>query len=61
MAWWKRSPSKGHDDAAPADPNMPLIRLEGITGTGRVDRRVPPRPGDSLPRCSLAKAAHGRP
>ena len=28
MAWWKRS-SKAED--TPADPNLPLIRLEGIT------------------------------
>jgi putative ABC transport system ATP-binding protein len=31
MAWWKRSKTAADDSAAPVDPNMPLIRLEGIT------------------------------
>ncbi len=31
MAWWKRSTTVR--DAAPVDPDMPLIRLEGITKT----------------------------
>ena len=31
MAWWKRSTTTASDDAAPVDPNMPLIRLDGIT------------------------------
>jgi putative ABC transport system ATP-binding protein len=31
MAWWKRTKSAAADEAAPVDPNMPLIRLEGIT------------------------------
>jgi putative ABC transport system ATP-binding protein len=31
MAWWKRSKSAGADDAEPVDPNLPLIRLEGVT------------------------------
>jgi putative ABC transport system ATP-binding protein len=32
MAWWKRGKSEpGGDMAAAADPNLPLIRLEGIT------------------------------
>jgi putative ABC transport system ATP-binding protein len=31
MAWWKRSKTGAEDRAAPVDPNMPLIRLEGIT------------------------------
>jgi putative ABC transport system ATP-binding protein len=31
MAWWKRSKGAGAGDAEPVDPNMPLIRLEGIT------------------------------
>jgi putative ABC transport system ATP-binding protein len=37
MAWWKRSRSAGAEDAAPVDPNMPLIRLEGITKTFKGD------------------------
>ena len=37
MAWWKRSKSAGNDDVAPVDPNMPLIRLEGITKTFKGD------------------------
>ena len=32
MAWWKRRTAE-KDDVAPVDPNMPLIRLEGITKT----------------------------
>src|SRR5436190_10512666 len=35
MAWWKRSATAG--DAAPVDPNMPLIRLDGITKTFKGD------------------------
>jgi putative ABC transport system ATP-binding protein len=31
MAWWKRSKTDARDGAAPVDPNMPLIRLDGIT------------------------------
>ena len=31
MAWWNRTKSTGREETAPADPNMPLIRLEGIT------------------------------
>jgi putative ABC transport system ATP-binding protein len=31
MAWWNRSKTTARDEAAPVDPNMPLIRLEGIT------------------------------
>jgi putative ABC transport system ATP-binding protein len=31
MAWWNRSKRVAADEAAPVDPNMPLIRLEGIT------------------------------
>ncbi len=31
MAWWNRSKSAAADETAPVDPNMPLIRLEGIT------------------------------
>src|SRR5258708_32145317 len=31
MAWWKRSTTAARDESAAADPNMPLIRLEGIT------------------------------
>src|SRR5882762_5150778 len=30
MAWWKRSTTTEREDAA-ADPNMPLIRFDGIT------------------------------
>ncbi len=36
MAWWKRSTAV-KDDVAPVDPNMPLIRLEGITKTFKGD------------------------
>src|SRR5687768_12140682 len=36
MAWWKRSTTAPKDDA-PVDPNMPLIRLEGITKTFKGD------------------------
>jgi putative ABC transport system ATP-binding protein len=31
MAWWSRNKSAGAGDTAPVDPNMPLIRLEGVT------------------------------
>jgi putative ABC transport system ATP-binding protein len=31
MAWWKRSKTAAQDEAGPVDPNMPLIRLDGIT------------------------------
>jgi putative ABC transport system ATP-binding protein len=31
MAWWNRSKGASVNDAAPVDPNMPLIRLEGVT------------------------------
>ena len=31
MAWWSRKKSAGADAAEPVDPNMPLIRLEGVT------------------------------
>ena len=31
MAWWNRSKSAAADDTTPVDPNMPLIRLDGIT------------------------------
>src|SRR6266851_3610798 len=30
MAWWKRTKTEARDPAA-VDPDMPLIRLEGIT------------------------------
>ena len=36
MAWWKRSTTAPKDDT-PVDPNMPLIRLEGITKTFKGD------------------------
>jgi putative ABC transport system ATP-binding protein len=31
MAWWNRSKTAAADETAPVDPNMPLIRFEGIT------------------------------
>src|SRR5258708_23166989 len=31
MAWWKRSTTAARDESAAADPNMPLLRLGGIT------------------------------
>jgi putative ABC transport system ATP-binding protein len=31
MAWWNRSKGAGAGDAEPVDPNLPLIRLEGVT------------------------------
>src|SRR5260221_5550734 len=31
MAWWKRRTTTASDDVSPVDPNMPLIRLDGIT------------------------------
>jgi putative ABC transport system ATP-binding protein len=31
MGWWSRNKSAGASDAEPVDPNMPLIRLEGVT------------------------------
>jgi putative ABC transport system ATP-binding protein len=31
MAWWSRNKSASAGDTAPVDPNMPLIRLEGVT------------------------------
>ena len=31
MAWWSRNKSAGAGEAQPVDPNMPLIRLEGVT------------------------------
>jgi putative ABC transport system ATP-binding protein len=37
MAWWKRSTTAAHDDTAPVDPNLPLIRLEGITKSFKGD------------------------
>ncbi len=37
MAWWKRSKTPADDAAAPLDPNMPLIRLEGITRSFKGD------------------------
>jgi putative ABC transport system ATP-binding protein len=37
MAWWKRSRTPADDTAAPHDPNMPLIRLEGITRSFKGD------------------------
>jgi putative ABC transport system ATP-binding protein len=36
MAWWKRSTTAPKDDT-PVDPDMPLIRLEGITKTFKGD------------------------
>jgi putative ABC transport system ATP-binding protein len=36
MAWWKRRTTVT-EDVAPVDPNMPLIRLEGITKTFKGD------------------------
>ena len=36
MAWWKRR-TVLEDEVAPVDPNMPLIRLEGITKTFKGD------------------------
>ena len=36
MAWWKRSKTPERDEG-PVDPNMPLIRLEGITKTFKGD------------------------
>jgi putative ABC transport system ATP-binding protein len=37
MAWWKRSTTPADAAAAPHDPNMPLIRLEGITRSFKGD------------------------
>ena len=37
MAWWKRNKTAAHDDSAPGDPNMPLIRLEGIVKSFKGD------------------------
>jgi putative ABC transport system ATP-binding protein len=37
MAWWKRSKTAANDDTAPVDPNMPLIRLEGIVKSFKGD------------------------
>ena len=37
MAWWKRGKSAAHDETAPIDPNMPLIRLEGIVKSFKGD------------------------
>ena len=31
MAWWNRSKGAGAGDTQPVDPDMPLIRLEGVT------------------------------
>ena len=31
MAWWSRNKSAGANAADPVDPNLPLIRLEGVT------------------------------
>jgi putative ABC transport system ATP-binding protein len=31
MAWWNRNKGAGTSDAAPVDPNLPLIRLDGVT------------------------------
>src|SRR5258708_28874864 len=31
MAWWKRNKTEARDPAAAVDPDMPLIRLDGIT------------------------------
>jgi putative ABC transport system ATP-binding protein len=36
MAWWTRK-TPARDEPAPVDPNMPLIRLEGITRTFKGD------------------------
>ena len=36
MAWWTRSKTPARDEA-PVDPNMPLIRVEGITKTFKGD------------------------
>jgi putative ABC transport system ATP-binding protein len=44
MSWWKRSKSPGDD--APADPNLPLIRLDGVSrvfgadGDGETETRA---------------------
>ena len=37
MAWWKRSKTAASGDTAPVDPNMPLIRLEGIVKSFKGD------------------------
>ena len=37
MAWWKRGTGAAHDDHAPVDPNMPLIRLERIVKSFKGD------------------------
>src|SRR5438105_7623557 len=36
MAWWTRK-TAARDERSPVDPNMPLIRLEGITRTFKGD------------------------
>src|SRR5438046_8211264 len=36
MAWWTRK-TPARDEPSPVDPNMPLIRLEGITKTLKGD------------------------
>jgi ABC-type sugar transport system ATPase subunit len=37
MAWWTRSKTPARDERSPVDPNMPLIRFEGITRTFKGD------------------------
>ena len=37
MAWWKRSKGAAGDEPATVDPNMPLIRLEGIVKSFKGD------------------------
>ena len=37
MAWWTRSKTPARDEPSPVDPNMPLIRFEGITKTFKGD------------------------
>src|SRR6187401_70626 len=37
MAWWTRSKTPARDEPPAVDPNMPLIRLEGITKTFKGD------------------------
>jgi putative ABC transport system ATP-binding protein len=37
MGWWNRSKSAADVEAGPADPSMPLIRLEGITKIFKTD------------------------
>jgi putative ABC transport system ATP-binding protein len=37
MAWWTRSKTPARDESSGVDPNMPLIRFEGITKTFKGD------------------------